>query len=327
MPAECVIGVDLGGTKLLAGTVDAGLRVHHRTQRAALADDPAADAANVLDALVAVVDELRSTAEMEVLAVGFGIPALIDQSRGVAVMAVHQPLADVPFAAIMSERLGLPVVVDNDANAATLAEYRFGAARDSHTAVMLTLGTGIGGGVVIDGELFHGSQGAGAELGHMVIETDGPPCFGNCPNHGCLEALASGSALAREGLRVARATADSALGKALGAGQEITGALVTELAHDGDPAARDVIALIGMRLGVGIANLVNIFNPDVVVVGGGVMAAGELLLGPARQVVAQRALEPSRSHVRVAPARFGAESGMLGAAALALDAVEKRTPA
>jgi glucokinase len=181
--------------------------------------------------------------------------------------------------------------------------------------------------VIIDGELFRGSQGAGAELGHMVIETDGPPCFGNCPNHGCLEALASGSALAREGLRVARDASDSALGQALASGQEISGALVTELAHDGDRAARDVLALVGMRLGVGIANLVNIFNPEVVVIGGGVIAAGDLLLEPARRVVKERALEPSRSHARVVPARFGAESGMLGAAALALDGVEKRTPA
>jgi glucokinase len=328
MPAECVIGVDLGGTKLLAGTVDAGLRVHHRTQRVALGDgQPPGGAPALLDTLVGVVQELRSTADAEIVGVGFGIPALIDQDRGLAVTAVHQPVENLPFAAIMSERLGLPVFVDNDANAAMLAEHRFGAAQGTRYAVMLTIGTGIGGGVIVDGELFRGSQGAGAELGHMVIETDGPPCFGNCPNHGCLEALASGSALAREGLRVARGAPDSALGQALAGGQEITGALVTELAHDGDRAARDILALVGMRLGVGISNLVNIFNPEVVVIGGGVIAAGDLLLDPARSVLLQRALEPSRSHARVVPARFGAESGMLGAATLALDGVEKRTPA
>ena len=144
---------------------------------------------------------------------------------------------------------------------------------------MLTLGTGIGGGLLIDGRIYRGAVGAAAELGHMVIEADGPPCQGNCPNHGCLEALASGTALAREGLRVAHGAPDSGLGRALAAGREITGALITELAHDGDPASRDVIALIGTRLGVGISNLVNIFNPEAVIIGGGVIAAGELLLG------------------------------------------------
>jgi glucokinase len=323
MPAECVIGVDLGGTKVLGGTVDPQLTVHHRAHRLSAGPDQEA----VLGTIAAVVEELRDASEEPVAAVGLGVPCTIDRSSGIAVQAVHLPIADLAIADVMSERLGLPVFVDNDANAAMLAEHRFGAAQGTRHAVMLTIGTGIGGGVIIDGELFRGSQGAGAELGHMVIETDGPPCFGNCPNHGCLEALASGSALAREGLRVARDAPDSALGQALATGQEITGALVTELAHDGDRAARDLLALIGMRLGVGIANLVNIFNPEVVVIGGGVIAAGELLLEPARRVVALRALEPSRSHVRIVPARFGAESGMLGAAALALDGVEKRTPA
>jgi glucokinase len=315
MPAECVIGVDLGGTKLLAGTVDSGLSVHHRAHRLAAGSDQG----QVLETLVGVVQELRVSSDAEIAGVGFGIPCTIDQGRGMAVMAVHLPLEAVPFRDLMAERLGLPVFVDNDANVAMLAEHRFGAAQGARNAVMLTLGTGIGGGVIIDGELYRGSLGAGAELGHMVIETDGPPCNGNCPNLGCLEALASGTALGREGLRVAQATPDSALGRALSSGHEITGSLVTELAHDGDRAARDVVALI--------ANLVNIFNPDVVVVGGGVIAAGELLLEPARGVVTQRALEPARSHAEVVAARFGAESGMLGAATMALEGIEKRAVA
>jgi glucokinase len=202
-----------------------------------------------------------------------------------------------------------------------LAEHRYGAAQGARDAVMLTIGTGIGGGLIVNGELARGAVGAAAELGHMVVDIDGPPCSGACPNHGCLEAVASGTALAREGLRVARAAPGSALGRALAAGHEITGMLVTELAHDGDVAARDVLALIGTRLGVGIANVVNIFNPEVVVVGGGVIAAGDLLLAPAREVVLQRALAPSRDIARIVPARFGAESGMLGAATLALEGV------
>jgi glucokinase len=219
----------------------------------------------------------------------------------------------------MTERLGLPVVVDNDANGAVLAEQRHGAAAGATEVVMLTLGTGIGGGLVLGGELYRGAVGAAAELGHMTVDFDGPPCPSGCPNRGCLETVASGRAIGRAGEEVARDRPESALGRALAAGEEITGALVTELAHDGDAAAGAAIERVGAALGVGLVNLVNVFNPEVVVVGGGAIAAGELLLGPARQVVAARALAPGRDAVRIVPARFGPESGMLGAAMLALE--------
>ncbi|MDX6721578.1 MAG: glucokinase [Solirubrobacteraceae bacterium] len=320
MSTGCVIGVDLGGTKLLAGAVDPALNVHHRATRPARGVDQAA----VLDTVVAAVGEIRDAIEGAsgtVEAVGIGIPCLIDQQRGVAVMAVNLPLADLPFRDLMAERIGLPVFVDNDANAAMLAEWRFGAAIGARDAALLTLGTGIGGGLVVGGALQRGSQGAGAELGHMVVQADGPRCQGNCPNRGCLEAMCSGTALAREASRIAGERPRSGLGRALAEGREISGPLVTELAHDGDGAAIDALALMGSWLGVGVANLVNMLNPDVVVVGGGVIAAGELLLEPARAVVLERALSPSKEHVRIVPARFGAESGMLGAAALALDGI------
>ncbi len=318
MSTGCVIGVDLGGTKLLAGAVDPALNVHHRATRTARGIAQSA----VLDTVVDAVSEIRDAIEGAsgtVDAVGIGIPCLIDQARGIAVMAVNLPLADLPFRDIMAERIGLPVFVDNDANAAMLAEWRYGAAIGAQDAALLTLGTGIGGGLVVGGALQRGSQGAGAELGHMVVQADGPRCQGFCPNNGCLEAMCSGTALAREAARIARERPLSGLGRALADGREISGALVTELAHDGDIAAIDALALIGSWLGVGIANLVNMLNPDVVVIGGGVIAAGELLLEPARAVVAERALSPSKEHVRIVSARFGAESGMLGAAALALD--------
>lgn len=318
MSTGCVIGVDLGGTKLLAGAVDSELNVHHRATRPARAADHHA----VIDCVVAAVAEVRDAIEGasgSVDAVGIGIPCLIDQRRGIAVMSTHLPLAGVPFRDLVAERIGLPVFVDNDANAAMLAEWSFGAARGARDAALLTIGTGIGGGLVVGGVLQRGSQGAGAELGHMVVQADGPRCNGSCPNRGCLEAMVSGAALAREAQRIAAERPRSGLGRALAAGQEVSGPLVTELAHDGDAAAIDAVAAIGRWLGIGIANLVNMLNPDVVVIGGGVIAAGELLLGPARDVVAQRALSPSREHARIVPARFGSESGMLGAATLALD--------
>lgn len=318
MATGCVIGVDLGGTKLLAGAVDPALNVHHRATRSARASDANA----VIETVVAAVGEIRDAIEGQsgsVDAVGIGIPCLIDAARGVAVMSTHLPLAGVAVRDLVAERLGLPVFVDNDANVAMLAEWRFGAARGARDAALLTIGTGIGGGLVVGGALQRGSQGAGAELGHMVVQADGPRCNGNCPNRGCLEAVAAGTALARAARRIAAERPASGLGEALAAGREISGPLVTELAHDGDRAAIDALAEIGRWLGVGIANLVNMLNPDVVVIGGGVIAAGELLLGPARAVVVQRALSPSKEHVRIVPARFGAESGMLGAATLALD--------
>ena len=321
MPGGCVIGADLGGTKLLAGVVDAELNVYHRALRRARGRDEA----EVLDTLVGAVEEARDAADGEVLGVGFGIPSLVDQERGSAVSTVHLPLAGVPLRAVMAERIGLPVWVDNDANAALLAEARFGAAAGARHAVMLTIGTGIGGAILIDGKIVHGARGGAGELGHMVVDLDGPPC--PCGNVGCLEAVVSGGALGREALRVAQAAPSSGLGRALAAGREITGMLATELAHDGDPAARDVVALMGTRLGVGVANLVNAFNPEIVVIGGGVIGAGDLLLEPVRDVVRGRALSPSRDDVRIVPARFGDESGMLGAALLALDGLGRRSAA
>jgi glucokinase len=320
MPAPRTIGVDMGGTKLLAGAVDSGLGVIHRSQRTVAGLDQSA----LIDTAVDAVQEAREAAGGEISAVGFGIPCLMDQRTGTGVVAINLPLADIAFADVMTERLGLPVFVDNDGNLAALAEHRAGAARGCTEAVVLTVGTGIGGGLILRGELYRGGVGAAGELGHIVIDMDGPKCQGNCPNHGCVEALASGTALAREALRVAGERPDSGLGRALSEGREMVGPLVTELAHDGDEASTEVIELIGSRLGVAITSFVNIFNPEVVVIGGGVIAAGELLLRPVRAVVAERALPPSRDEVRIVGAHFGVEAGMIGAAALAFDGVASR---
>jgi glucokinase len=320
MPGRRTIGVDMGGTKLLAGAVDTGLSVHYRAQRTLTGLDQSA----VLDIAVQAVQEVRQEAGDEIAAVGFGIPCLMDQRTGRGVVAVNLPLADIPFGAIMAERLGLPVFVDNDANLAMLAEHRAGAARGADEALLLTIGTGIGGGMILRGELYHGAIGAAAELGHVVIDKDGPPCQGNCPNHGCVESLASGTALAREALRLARERPESGLGRALAQGRELAGPLVTELAHDGDEAALEVLDVIGTNLGVALASFTNIFNPEVIVIGGGVIGAGELLLEPARREVARRSLPPSRDEVRIVAAQFGVEAGMVGAAALAFDGLRER---
>jgi glucokinase len=316
MPPRRVIGIDAGGTKLLGGVVDEGLVVHHRVHRTWRG----ADRAETLDIIVESVEEVRAAAP-DVVAVGFGIPALVEWETGVSRWSTHLPLADVRFRDVMSERLGLPVVVDNDANAALLAEARFGAARGVSHAVLVALGTGIGSGLLLDGRIYRGSRGLGAEIGHMVIDLHGPDCQGDCPGRGCLEVMASGSTIGREGRAAAAAHPESALGRRVAADQEITGGIVTELAHAGDAAAVSVLAQVGRRLGYGLVGVVNVFNPELIVIGGGAIAAGELLLGPAREVVSERALPPVREMVSIVPAEFGDESGMLGAALLALDSL------
>jgi glucokinase len=313
MSSGPVIGVDAGGTKLLAGVVHADLTVGHRVRRLW----SGGDRAEVLNTMVEAVSEARGAAP-EVTAVGFGIPALLDFEAGVAMSSVHLPLEDLAFRGLMEERLGLPVYVDNDANLAALAEQRVGAARGARNVVMLTLGTGIGSGIVIDGRVFRGSTGAGAEIGHMTIDEHGPPCQGTCPGRGCLEVMASGTAMGREGTDAGRRHPESALGRAVAQRGLLTGEEVTQLAVGGDEAARSVMAAVGRSLGAGLASVVNIFEPEVVVVGGGASAAGDLLLEPAREVVAQRALRPGRDHVRIVPAVFGEEAGMIGAALFAL---------
>jgi glucokinase len=307
-----VIGVDIGGTKLLAGAFDSELRASHRTNRPVLG----LDQVELLEMIADAVTHIR-TAVGQVDAVGFGIPCTFDRRTGVAVQAVHLPLRDLRFREVMQERLGIPVAADNDGNCATLCETRVGAARGAQDVVMLTLGTGIGSGIVIDGRLYRGSTGAGAEIGHMVVNADGPPCHGHCPNHGCLEVMASGTALVRYVSLAVSRRPDTPIGRALEEGRELTGPLVTEFAEAGDPVALDALTAIGRNLGIGLANVVNIFNPEVVVVGGGVIAAGELLLEPARAVMRARALSPNKDVVRVVAAEMGPEAGMIGAAILA----------
>ena len=316
MPPRRVIGIDAGGTKLLGGVVDEQLVVHHRVHRTWRG----ADRQETLDIFTGAVEEVRA-ASPDVEAIGFGIPALVEWEAGMSRWSNHLPLDGVPFRDLMSERLGLPVLVDNDGNASMLAEARNGAARGAQHAVMISLGTGIGGGLWLNGAVYRGATGLGAELGHAVLQLHGPECPGDCPGIGCFEALVSGNAIGREGRRVAEARPDSALGRRLAADQEISGGIVTEMAHDGDRDAQEVLSVIGERLGYGLVGLVNTFNPEVIVIGGGAARGGELLLQPARRVVAERALPPTREGLRVLPAHYGDEAGMMGAALMALESL------
>jgi glucokinase len=313
------IGVDLGGTKMLIGVVDSEQGTHYESRESStgLSED------EMVDELARELKEARD-ARPGALAAGLGIPATIDRERGVAINAVNLEITDVPLRDIMRKRLGLPVYIDNDANCAALAEYLFGAAKGARDLVMLTLGTGIGGGLVLGGEIYRGSSGAGAELGHMVIDENGPPCQGSCPNHGCLETYASGTALARDGTAAAGRAPESALGLALAKGAGVSGRTVTEAAIAGDSVAREVVATAGRHLGVGLASFANIFDPDVILIGGGVSVAGDLLLEPAREELRSRALPPmNKAPVRLA--ELGPDAGMIGAAAMALIELDAET--
>jgi glucokinase len=311
------IGVDLGGTKAQVGVL-AGVETLWESREASYGQTQD----EVVELLIREVKAARD-ARPNAAAVGLGIPATIDHERGEAIFAVNLPLVDLPVRDLIAEAVGLPVFLDNDGNVAALAEYRYGAARGKPTMVMLTIGTGIGGGLIIGGEIFRGSTGAGAELGHVVIQADGPPCQGNCPNHGCVESLASGTALGREGHAAAESAPDSALGKVLAAGEKVDGTAVTLAALDGDETAIGVFELIGSRLGVACASFANIFQPDVIVIGGGVIRAGDLLLDPARKEVRDRALRPM-NQTPILEATLGSDAGMIGAAALARTELEKQ---
>jgi glucokinase len=296
-----VIGVDLGGTKILAGVVDRDGAVERRRE----SPTPLESQDELLSGLQSAVEDVL---EDDVAAIGFGIPSTIDQRSGKAVTSVNIPLADLDLRAWMRERFGLPVGIDNDANAATLAEWAHGAGRGTRHMVMLTLGTGVGGGLILDGRPYRGAIGAGAELGHMVIDLDGPPCQGVCTGRGHLEALASGHA--------ATLAARERFGPAVDAHR------LVRLADEGDRTAVDLLAELGRRLGAGIGSLVNIFNPELVVVGGGFSAAGDFLLEPAREVLAREALSPGRELVRIVRAELGTAAGLVGAGLVAFEALD-----
>jgi len=311
LTARETIGVDLGGTKMLVGVVDSEQHIHHESRESSIG----LTEEKLVDGLASELLEAKQ-ARPDVLAAGLGIPATIDHRRGLAIQAVNLDISDVPLRDLMHERLGLPVFVDNDANVAALAEFLFGAGKGATNLVMLTIGTGIGGGLVLNGKVYRGSIGAGAELGHVVVDENGPPCQGNCPNHGCVETYASGTAIARHGKAVAEREPDSALGRALAEGP-IVGRTVTELAMKGDPLAREVVAGAGRHLGVALASLANVFDPDVIVIGGGVSAVGDIMLDPAREELRSRALPPmNKTPVKLA--ELGPDAGMIGAAAMAL---------
>jgi glucokinase len=305
------IGVDVGGTKIAAGVVTPQGRILDEI-RYPTPHSPE----TLIENIAKAIKEVREG--HEVGGVCLAVPGLILASENKVIFSANlHAIEGIPLKDEIEPRIGLPLTIENDGNAAAWGEFRFGAGSEADHLVFLTLGTGIGGGVITHGVLMRGAQGSGGELGHVTIQATGPRCA--CGNHGCLEALASGSAIARRARELAIENPDSALGR-LATRRQILGEDVTNLAREGDEVALSLLDETGRWLGVGLAAFVNIFNPEVVAVGGGAMEAGELILEAARREVVLRARPPSRDRAEIQVATLGPKSGVLGAAALARDA-------
>jgi glucokinase len=309
------IGVDVGGTKTAALRVTAEGGVLARS----VLSTPADDQRGMVVAIIAATTEVLTP---DVGAVGIAAAGLVEFPTGILRFAPNLAWRDLKLVEEIGGAFGLPTIAENDATAAAWAEVRFGAARGCHDALFVGVGTGIGGGIVSDGRLVRGAHGFAAEIGHIVVEPDGPVC--GCGNHGCLEQVASGSAITRQGRKAATRHPHSLIAELSGGDPErVTGELVADAARRGDAAATGILTEVGFRLGQGIAGLVNVLDPEVVVVGGGVADAGELFLAPVRDAY-QRHVEGRhhRPDVPIVPAKLGNDAGAVGAAVLALDALE-----
>jgi glucokinase len=307
------IGVDIGGTKVAAGVVDPDGKIHQQVRR----DTPSAEPSEIEDVIADVVDELRKG--NDVIAVGIGAAGFIDGDRATVLFAPNLAWRNEPLRDEVAKRIGLPVVVENDANAAAWGEVKYGAGRGERDVVMVTIGTGIGGGIVLDGELFRGQHGVAAEMGHMQVVPNGRRC--GCGKRGCWEQYGSGRALVREAREIAffdPSRAQQLLSLGDGTPDGITGLHVTEAAMAGDPAAIDAFEHVGFWVGIGLAGLAVVLDPGVFLVGGGVSDAGDLLLKPAITAFHQRL--PGADYRPVADVRraeLGNDAGLVGAADLA----------
>jgi glucokinase len=310
--SDSFIGVDVGGTKVAVAVLAGGELAHHGTRPTA-----AGEAEALLDEICSLVESVRDEGAR---AVGIGVPSVIDFDGGRVRTSVNVPLADLPLRELLEDRLGLPAFIDNDANVAALAEACSEGEVEVDDLVMLTVGTGVGGGIVAGGRPYRGTSGGAAELGHMIVAADleqGAGEAGRFPQASSLEAHASGRALDRLAAGAAESHPDSPLGRLRADGREVDGEDVVAAADDGDELAIDLLRVVGEWLGIGIANVINIFDPEVVAIGGGVSNAGELLLGPARRVAEAYVLPGVGTNTEIRRSRHGPTAGVLGAALLA----------
>ena len=316
-----VLGIDIGGTNLVVGAVaedgSALQALRSETTRAEEGSDAVLRRLGAMGR--AVMDETRQLVPGATFAgAGVGAPGPLDTKRGVVLLTPNLGWVDLPLRQLVQDALGVPAAIDNDANCAVLGECWMGAARGAKDVIGITIGTGIGGGIVVNGRLYHGASDCAGEIGHTTVEVNGRRC--KCGNYGCLEAYASGPAIARRAVEAIEAGQPSKLPDYVdGALEKITAQTVYQAAHDGDELAEEVVGDTAKFLGAGIANMINIFNPEIVVVFGGVTYAGEHLFGPLRREVAKRAFKPAVAVCRIVPAELIGTAGVYGAARTFID--------
>jgi glucokinase len=320
---DLILGVDLGGTKILTAVTNSQGKILSRDHGITPAKkDHEAVIQSILESAHHALEQANVDIS-ELTVVGIGAPGLSNPETGILFTSPNLPeWRNVPLRDIMQERLGKKTFVINDANAAALGEFYFGAARGVLNFIYITLSTGIGGGIVIDGKIYGGAIGAAGEVGHMTIDDEGPIC--NCGNRGCWETLASGTALAREARhRIKEGIRTSILEYAEGDVEKVTAQVIHSAAEQGDSLAKKLISRTGYYVGVGLANLINIFNPELIVIGGGLSNIGDMLLKPAFKTAGERAYKEAFQAVRFASPELGRDSGVLGAAAFALREMKK----
>ncbi|WP_202619191.1 ROK family glucokinase [Ornithinimicrobium cavernae] len=312
------LGIDVGGTGIKGSAVAEDGTLRHRSERVTPAQDVDAIAGAIADLVRELVDLCERGGE-PVGAVGVACAGFVDAAGGTVLFAPNLAWRDAPLKARLEEAVGRPIFLENDANAAAWGEFRFGGAREADDMLLVTVGTGVGGGIVSDGELLRGSEGVAAEIGHLRVQPEGLRC--GCGNRGCLEAYASGTALVREGRELVAGGSPhaGALSDLCGGDPErLTGHMVTQAATAGDPAAIELFADLGRWLGEGVASLVAVLDPELIVIGGGVSEAGDLLLQPARVAFGRQLTgRGHRRQAEIVPALLGNDAGMIGAADLA----------
>lgn len=306
------IGIDLGGTKISGILTDAdGVE---KAKKIVPTDAHEGEVA-VLNRIIDLIDSLIKSAEVtadQVAGIGIGSPGAMDIEKGILIQTANLPFTDFNLVAPIKEKFGIPTYLDNDANVAALAEYTFGAGQGSQNMIFITVSTGIGGGAVLNGKFYRGSTCNGLEVGHISVEKDGLPC--KCGNIGCTELYASGTAIAKAGQDAVATGKETSLR----ACEKITAYEVFEAAKAGDKVANEVLDVALDYLGVCVANTAAIFDPDVIVIGGGVAQAGDIVFDHVRKVVTSRCLKPVAKHTKILPAELGSDAGVIGAVALAI---------
>ena len=314
------IGIDLGGTNLKAGLVDRDGKIHHRLS---IKTENNAGPQAISDQIFELIDEIINVgaglnpASTNIIGIGLGSPGLVDKKGETILFSPNLPLwRNIPIKRMVSERFSVPCVLENDANAAAWGEKWVGAGKEADSLVMLTIGTGIGGGIVINKKLWRGVNNVAAEIGHMVIQMDGSKC--SCGNYGCIEAYASATAMVRRFKESLKSGMPSSLKNA----GEISAKMINDAALQGDKVSLDIIKETGQYLGVALVNIMHVLNPEVIVLTGGMIGSGDLLMNPIKQVIKEKAFEASAKETKIVFSQLGNDAGIIGAAGCLLNELE-----